>query len=125
MARLSYDNEFLSLRSDLLLSQEGSESSVTSSENLTTVVEIEMEHASDADDETGSQMSTSPGITLTPDIKHGPFKYPNRPSPRKRKLQASSKSERASTKMDKDNDDGFFSGFDLEDCLNEEMDSGV
>ena len=105
-------------RSDLL-SQE-SESSITSSENLMTVVETEMEHASDADDETGSQMSTSPGITLTPDTKHGPFKYPNKPSPRKRKLQESN-SKRATTKSDKDNDDGFFSGFDLEDCLAEEM----
>ena len=80
-----------------------------------------MEHSSDADDEAGSQMSTSPGIMLTPDTKRGPFKYPKQPSPRKSGSQGT-KSDRAAAKTDKDNDDGFFSGFDLEDCLNEEMD---
>lgn len=80
-----------------------------------------MEHAFDADDEAGSQMSTSPGITLTPDTKHGPFKYPKQPSKGKQGPEALQRSQ-VRPKTDRDNDDGFFSGFDLEDCLNEEMD---
>lgn len=107
--------------SDIFSQEDLETSSITSSENLTTVTEIEMEHSSDADDEAGSQMSTSPGITLTPDTKHGPFKYPKQPSPKKPRQQVSRQTRNA-TKAEKDNDDGFFSGFDLEDCLNEDMD---
>lgn len=107
--------------SDILSQEDIETSSVTSSENLTTVTEIDMDHSSDADDEAGSQMSTSPGITLTPDTKHGPFKYPRQPSPRKPKPGVKG-TARSSSKTEKENDDGFFSGFDLEDCLSEEMD---
>ena len=107
------------------MSQEDQDSSsVTSSENLTTIIEVETEHASDADDEASSQVSTSPGITLTPDVKHGPFKYPKEPSQRKC-CSENSNQNREPAKSEKESDDGFFSGFDLEECLNENMDLGT
>ena len=81
-----------------------------------------MEHASDADDETSSQTSTSPGITLTPDVKQGPFKYPRKPTP-KMSGSETAKSGVPMSKLEKENDDGFFSGFDLDECLTEDMDT--
>lgn len=88
---------------------------------------MESTHSSDADDEHCSQTSTSPGITLTPDIKSGPFKYPQSRSvtakhnqPKSNPTQSQAPNTRA-IKTEKD-DDGFFSGFDIDECLTEEMD---
>lgn len=83
---------------------------------------MESANSSDADDEQCSQTSTSPGITLTPDLKSGPFKYPRTLSPKKAKFQNECESATVSVKSEKENDDGFFSGFDVEESLTEDMD---
>lgn len=98
---------------------------MNSKDQLTCIKEHEMmesTHSSDADDEHCSQTSTSPGITLTPDVKCGPFKFPKSHSPRKSKAQTDVFSATVTVKKEKENDDGFFSGFDLEEAVNEDMD---
>jgi hypothetical protein len=97
-----------------------------SKDHLTCIKEHEMmesTHSSDADDEHCSQTSTSPGITLTPDVKCGPFKFPKSGSPKKSKTQTGVISATVTIKKEKENDDGFFSGFDVEEPMNEDMDT--
>lgn len=99
--------------------------SLSSNENLITINEhetMESANSSDADDEHCSQTSTSPGITLTPDLKCGPFKYPREALAKKSESQHVIRSATLAVKSEKENDDGFFSGFDVDECLNEDMD---
>ena len=81
-------------------------------------------NSSDAEDES-SQSSESPGITLTPDCKNSanPFKYPQSraknsssafKNPQSRTKETSSKGETSKINNEKE-DDGFFSGIDVED----------
>lgn len=114
--------------------------------------EMESTNSSDADDEHSSQVSTSPGIMLTPDVKSGPFassecdlaKIKCEPGTIKTEADSASnfrtvtvKQERVdpgypdcststvnhtvkikadpdAVKSERENDDGFFSGFDIE-----------
>lgn len=102
--------------------EEDDSSSVCSSENFPVSVDSQVEdsHNSDDADDEQSQTSSSPGVTVTPDLNSGPFKFPNS-VPRQRKDDMVSESM-ALESTNNANDDGFFSGFDVDECLNEDMD---
>lgn len=106
-------------RVEFLAAEDNDDSvSVSSADNVGIKQEheiMESANSSDADDEHCSQTSTSPGITLTPDLKSGPFKYPISTSSKISKSQIDADSATVSVKSEKENDDGFFSGFDVED----------
>lgn len=102
---------------EYLAAEDEDNSSVCSSENLGTIQEIRNKY--DADDELSSQASASSGIMVTPDLKSGPFKYPNVTSPKK--LESSSVA--SSQFSERENDDGFCSAdHEIDFCTSEGMD---
>lgn len=94
--------------------EEEDNSSICSSDSLPIKVDVEIhcQNSDDADDE-HSQNSTPPDVT--PDLKTAIFKCPSTvPS-------QPSQTVSQSTGSDTTNDDGFFSGFDVDECLTEDM----
>jgi len=100
-------------------------SSVCSSEHVPLgvgcSVDVHIDSPDDADDE--HSQNSSPGVTVTPnptpDLKSGPFKFPTT-LPHRSSHQTSVTPQ--TSVSESVNDDGFFSGFDVDECLNEDMD---